>query len=98
MANPAHRRSASPRAPALRLVADPVSAAVAAFGATVAEKLGRGGDQEDQLRGPLEELLRVMGRHVGVRAVPYGEVRLKPIRARPDFAVDVGGVRVGTSS
>ncbi|MFG1765742.1 type ISP restriction/modification enzyme [Micromonospora parva] len=74
---------------------DPTAEAVAAFGARVAEKTGRGGDPEDQLRSPLEELLRRMGRHLGVDAVPYGEVRLDVVRARPDFAVDVGGVRVG---
>ncbi|MCW6003765.1 N-6 DNA methylase [Micromonospora sp. CPCC 205371] len=79
----------------MRLVKDPVSDAVATFGAVVAEKLGRGGEEEDQLRGPLEELLRKMGQHLGIKAVPYGEVRLKTIRARPDFAVDVGGARVG---
>lgn len=74
---------------------DPATQAVAAFGARVAEKLDRGGDPEDQLRSPLEELLRQLGQHVGVDAVPYGEVRLRAVRARPDFAVDVAGVRVG---
>lgn len=95
MASPARRRQAHPQAPKLRLVSDPVSDAVAVFGELIAEKLGRGGDQEDQLRGPLEQLLRRLGRRIGVDAVPYGEVRLQKIRARPDFAVDVGGVRVG---
>jgi len=79
----------------LRLVTDPVADAVAAFGASVAEKLGRGGEDEEQLRGPLETLLRRLARHLGLRAVPYGEVRLKDIRARPDFAVDVAESRVG---
>lgn len=95
MVSPAFRRSSRSRAAALRQVEDPVAEAVAAFGAAVAEKLGRGGDQEEQLRSPLEELLRRMGRHIGVRAVPYGEVQLRSIRARPDFAVDIGGARVG---
>ncbi|MFG2054185.1 type ISP restriction/modification enzyme [Micromonospora sp. NPDC048930] len=69
--------------------------AVAAFTARVGEKIDRGGDPEDQLRGPLEELLRRLGQHAGVDAIPYGEVRLSSVRARPDFAVDVGGARVG---
>lgn len=95
MVSPAYRRPPHTRAAALRLVKDPVAVAVASFGATVAEKAGLGGDPEEQLRSPVEELLRSIGRHVGVHAVPYGEVQLKSIRARPDFAVDVGGVRVG---
>lgn len=69
MAHPI-RRPASSRASPLRLIAAPVSEAVAAFGAEVTEKLGRGGEDEDQLRGPLEGLLRTMARHIGVHAVP----------------------------
>jgi Type ISP C-terminal specificity domain/N-6 DNA Methylase len=95
MASSAHRRSQDSRPTGIRPVAGPVAEAVAAFGASVAEKLDRGGEQEEQLRGPLEELLRALGRNVGVRAIPYGEVHLRAIRARPDFAVDVGGVRIG---
>ncbi len=74
---------------------DPVSLAVAEFGRTVATQMGRGGDDEAQLRGPLETLLRRLGRHLGLKAVPYGEVQLKDLRARPDYAVDVGNSRVG---
>lgn len=95
MGSPARRRHTPSGVRQLRLVPDPTAQAVAAFGARVAEKTGRGGDPEDQLRGPLEELLRRMGQHLGVDAVPYGEVRLNVVRARPDFAVDVAGVRVG---
>jgi hypothetical protein len=73
------------------LTSDPVQEAVAAFGAAVARKWGRGGDPEDQLRAPVEELLRRVGSHLRVDAVPYGEVRLRSLRARPDYAVDVGG-------
>jgi hypothetical protein len=74
---------------------DPVSLAVYEFGRTVATQMGRGGDDEAQLRGPLETLLRRLGRHLGLTAVPYGEVQLKDLRARPDYAVDVGNSRVG---
>jgi type ISP restriction-modification system protein/N-6 DNA methylase len=72
-----------------------VADAVAAFGATVSEKLGRGGAPEDQLRGPLEVLLKRVAVGLGLDAVAYGEVLLKEIRARPDYAVDIGGGRVG---
>ncbi len=70
-------------------------AIVAEFGRTVSQKRGLGGAEEDQLRGPLEILLRKLGSLIGVEAVPYGEVRLGPLRARPDYAVNIGQVRVG---
>ncbi|HET9895434.1 MAG TPA: N-6 DNA methylase [Streptosporangiaceae bacterium] len=76
-------------------VSDPLSTAVADFGRDVSQKLGRGGDPEDQLRGPAETLLKRLGSYIGVEAAPYGEVRLKTLRARPDYAVDVGNRRVG---
>lgn len=75
---------------------DPVSAALSAFGYEVGRKLGRGGQPEDQLRGPLERLLGRLSHHLGLRdAVAYGEVSLKDLQARPDYAVDVGNARVG---
>jgi hypothetical protein len=75
---------------------DAVNAALSAFGREVGRKLGRGGQPEDQLRGPLERLLDLLSRHVGLPdSVPYGEVSLKDLRARPDYAVDVGNARVG---
>jgi hypothetical protein len=76
-------------------VEDLVAVAVADFGRAVAEKLGRGGHDEDQLRGPVEILLGRLSVCIGVDAVAYGEVDLKDIRARPDYAVDVGNSRVG---
>ena len=39
--------------------------------------------------------MRRMARHFGVNAVPYGEVRLKALHARPDYAVDIGRSVVG---
>jgi hypothetical protein len=54
-----------------------------------------GGAEEDQLRGPLEILLRELGSLIGVEAIPYGEVSLGDLRARPDYAVNIGQVRVG---
>lgn len=67
----------------------------AKFGRTISQKRGLGGEEEDQLRGPLETLLRELGAFIGVEAVPYGEVRLADLRARPDYAVNIGHVRVG---
>ncbi|WP_406673776.1 type ISP restriction/modification enzyme [Nonomuraea sp. N2-4H] len=70
-------------------------AIVAKFGRMVAEKWGLGGADEDQFRGPLETLLRDLGALTGLKAIPYGEVRLNHLRARPDYAVNIGQVRVG---
>ena len=78
------------------VAADPVATALAAFGYDVGRKLGRGGQPEDQLRGPAERLLGRLSHHLGLRdTVAYGEVHLKDLRARPDYAVDVGNTRVG---
>lgn len=72
-----------------------VRAAVAAFGAEVTPKLKGGGWQEDQLRGPLETLIRLVGSRLGLGITLTGEVPLVDIRARPDYAVAVDGVSVG---
>ena len=80
-----------PRADEAELVAE----TVAEFGRAVGKKLGRGGQPEDQLRGPIEVLLGRLGRYVGLETVAYGEVALKDLRARPDYAVDVGNTRIG---
>jgi Type ISP C-terminal specificity domain/N-6 DNA Methylase len=72
-----------------------IATALATFSRSIARKLGRGGDPEDQIRGPLEILLRDVASYLGLGAVAYGEVRLRDIRARPDYAVDVGGIDSG---
>ncbi|MFF4237800.1 type ISP restriction/modification enzyme [Actinomadura geliboluensis] len=82
-------------APSLKPETKAAQAIVAEFGRTVSQKRGLGGADEDQLRGPLEILLRKLGTFIGVEAVPYGEVRLGSLRARPDYAVNIGQVRVG---
>jgi hypothetical protein len=74
---------------------DPVVEAVAVFSRRVAEKLGRGGAEEDQLRGPTEELFRDLGHSMGLHVVPYGEVRMPEFGVRPDYAIDIGRDRVG---
>lgn len=72
-----------------------VAAAVSDFGRAVARKLQRGGQKEDQLRGPTEILLTRLGEHFGLDVLAYGEVALRSIRARPDYAVNIGDSRVG---
>jgi Type ISP C-terminal specificity domain/N-6 DNA Methylase len=94
MANPLQHRRTDP---AHRLVTatDSADSAVADFARAVARKLGRGGSPEDQLRSPLESLVERIGQKFGLDPIPYGEVRLKELRARPDYAVDVAGATVG---
>ncbi len=87
----AERRRAAGRQHAV----DPVHEAVTRFGRAVATKFGRGGGPEDQLRGPVENLFTDLGAYVGLDTVAYGEVVLKDLRARPDYAVDIGNSRVG---
>lgn len=73
-----------------------LSAAIGEFGSSVREKLAdRDAGKEDQLRAPLEVLMRRIGRMFGLRVVPHGEVRLAHLRARPDYSIDVAGARVG---
>ena len=70
--------------------------AIADFGSAVREKLADpDAEREEQLRAPLESLLRRTGRALGLRVVPHGEVRLTDLHVRPDYAIDVAGARVG---
>jgi hypothetical protein len=90
--------TSSPRPRHLRVVpdvSDPPTVLVANFVYAVVRKLSRGGNPEDQLRSPLEILIEQTGRRYGLDAVPSGEVGLKELRARPDYAVDTGRSRVG---
>jgi hypothetical protein len=73
-----------------------VNAAIADFGSEVREKLSDpDAEREEQLRSPLESLLRRAGRALKLHVVPHGEVRLRHLKARPDFSVDIAGMRVG---
>lgn len=73
-----------------------VASAIAEFGSSVREKLSdRDAEKEEQLRAPLETLIRRIGRTFGLRVVSHGEVRLTHLNARPDYSIDVAGARVG---
>ncbi|PSK95731.1 N-6 DNA methylase [Murinocardiopsis flavida] len=65
------------------------------FGASVSDSLGRGGQEEDQLRRPLQSILESMGAILGIPVKVYGEVQLPALKARPDFGVDAAGVSAG---
>ena len=79
-----------------------IARAISDFGEVTARKLRRIGRDEDcapqpeeQLREPMAALLARAGRRLGQDALLYGEVSLRSLKARPDFAVDVGGRLAG---
>ena len=77
-----------------------IAAAVSTFGASTKTKLSAtiSGEPEDQLRNPLEVLLRAVAEIVGLD-VTYlaviGETSLSDLKTRPDFAVTYRNALVG---
>lgn len=77
--------------------AERVKKAVGDFGAAAKRKLGEGGQPEDQLRNPIEELFKAVAHECGVGGAVdlIGEKSLAELRTRPDFAVKVRGALIG---
>ncbi len=75
--------------------------AVAEFGRAACAKLSSAtakGEPEDQLRGPLEQLLKDMATlagHAAGKVVAVGESSIAELHTRPDYAVTVDGALVG---
>ena len=71
---------------------------VGEFGAAVKPKLAGGGQPEDQLRGPLENLLhgiaQATGKAKGALTLT-GEKSLADLRTRPDYAVSLHNALIG---
>ena len=64
-----------------------VSAALSRFGAAVKPRLAAPvGEPEDQMRGPLENLLGEVAAEVGVKFTMMGEASLSDLKVRPDLA------------
>jgi Type ISP C-terminal specificity domain/N-6 DNA Methylase len=76
-------------------LSDVVDHAVAEFGAAVTPKLRSTGQREEQLRGPLEQLLKALGRAMNVSLVPQGESPLPNRTAIPDFVIFINELPVG---
>lgn len=75
-----------------------VQKAVSVFGTAAGAKLGGGGQPEDQLRNPLEQLLLALASEAGLPAgvlMLVGETSLADLKTRPDFAVHVSKALVG---
>lgn len=74
-----------------------IDSAISTYGAQVAARFATGGGEpEDLLRGPFENLIAAGADHLGATDVVLaGEHHLAEARIRPDYAVHVGGAIVG---
>lgn len=78
--------------------AERIKKAVGEFGAAAKAKLGQGGQPEDQLRNPIEQLFAALADEIGLTKgalTLVGERSLAEMRTRPDFAVNVNKALVG---
>jgi hypothetical protein len=75
----------------------PIHQALQDFAGTVKAKSTQAtsGAQEDQLRGPFENLITAAGKALGFQIVPTGETSLADRVGRPDYAIHSAGVLVG---
>lgn len=72
--------------------------AVGEFGAMAKAKLNEGGQPEDQLRNPIEQLFAALSLEIGLpkgALTLIGEKSLSELRTRPDFAVNVRKALIG---
>lgn len=75
-----------------------INKAVGEFGAAAKAKLNEGGQPEDQLRNPIEQLFKALTPECDLPAgavTLVGEKSLSEMRTRPDFAVQVRGALNG---
>ncbi|WP_374131932.1 type ISP restriction/modification enzyme [Sphingomonas sp. 28-62-20] len=78
--------------------ADQVKKAVGEFGASAKAKLNQGGQPEDQLRNPIEQLFAGLSTacgHASGAVTLIGEQSLAELRTRPDFAVQFNKALIG---
>lgn len=75
--------------------ADRIRAAVSRYGVELGPRMRSDGRREDQLRAPVYALLKELGNILGQKVYVHDEVTLSDGSARPDFAVDTAGGRVG---
>ena len=78
--------------------AESIKIAVGEFGATAKAKLNEGGQPEDQLRNPIEQLFAALALEIGLSKgalTLIGEKSLSELRTRPDFAVNVQKALIG---
>jgi hypothetical protein len=71
---------------------------ISEFGASAKAKLNQGGQPEDQLRNPIEQLFAALSTecgHASGTLVLVGEKSLSDLRTRPDFAVQMNKALIG---
>lgn len=72
--------------------------AISEFGRAAKAKLNQGGQPEDQLRNPIEQLFSALSAecgHASGSLVLVGEKSLSELRTRPDFAVQLNKALIG---
>lgn len=78
--------------------AETIRQALSEFGAAAKAKLNEGGQPEDQLRNPIEQLFAAFSHQCGHgkgALVLVGEKSLAALRTRPDFAVNLNKALIG---
>ncbi|HQS96076.1 type ISP restriction/modification enzyme [Novosphingobium sp. 17-62-19] len=78
--------------------AESIKIAVGEFGASAKAKLNEGGQPEDQLRNPIEQLFAALSLVIGIpkgALTLIGEKSLSELRTRPDFAVNISKALIG---
>lgn len=78
--------------------AEQIKKAVGEFGASAKAKLNQGGQPEDQLRNPIEQLFATLSAtcgHPKGAVTLIGETSLSDLRTRPDFAVQMNKALIG---
>ena len=78
--------------------AETIRQALREFGTAAKAKLNEGGQPEDQLRNPIEQLFAAFSHHCGHgkgALVLVGEKSLAALRTRPDFAVNLNKALIG---
>ncbi|MBA4748841.1 MAG: N-6 DNA methylase, partial [Sphingopyxis sp.] len=78
--------------------AERIKKIVGEYGATAKAKLNQGGQPEDQLRNPIEQLFKALETECSLPAnavTLVGEQSLSEMRTRPDFAVQVQKALIG---
>lgn len=78
--------------------ADRIKKAVGEFGQSAKAKLNEGGQPEDQLRNPIEQLFAALSNECGYAKgalTMVGEKSLADLHTRPDFAVQINKALIG---
>ncbi|MCW2349039.1 MULTISPECIES: type ISP restriction/modification enzyme [unclassified Sphingobium] len=78
--------------------AERIKKAVGEFGVAAKAKLNQGGQPEDQLRNPIEQLFAALSAECGLAKgalALIGEKSLSDLRTRPDFAVQINKALIG---